>query len=145
MGKRATLNLNTKGFEELIVKLDELGGNLQEVVEDALNQAGETIRDDTLDAIKKGNLPAKGKYSKGYTEKSVIRNPRTQWAGTTASIAVGFDYGKKGSGGYLITGTPRMRPDRELNRMYKGRKYMKDIENDMKNIVNDAISAKMEG
>lgn len=44
MANRATLNLNTKNFEDLIAKLDELGGDIKAVVEDALNQAGERKR-----------------------------------------------------------------------------------------------------
>ena len=53
-GKRNTLKLQLSGFEELITKLDELGGNIETVVEDALQQAGETIGDDTIEAIGKG-------------------------------------------------------------------------------------------
>lgn len=145
MAKRNTLNLDTRNFEELLTKLDELGGNLQKVVEDALNQAGETIENDTLDALNAANLPAKGKYSRGDTRKSVIRNPKTEWQGTTASIAVGFDYSKRGAGGLLITGTPKMKPDQALNKIYKNKRYMQQLENDMKSVVNDAIIAKMEG
>lgn len=145
MANRATLNLNTKNFEDLIAKLDELGGDIKAVVEDALNQAGETIEYDTLDAVAHANLPRGGKYSKGDTEKSIIRNPRVQWQGTTASISVGFDYDKPGAGGFLITGTPRMKPDYELQKIYKRKKYMRDIAKDMSEIVNDAIVAKMGG
>lgn len=145
MARKNTLNIDTRGFEELITKLDELGGNIKEVVEDALNQAGETIEWDTKDAMASGNLPAKGKYSDGDTESSIIKDPHVTWEGTTASIKVGFDYGKNGAGGLLITGTPNMKPNRALNKIYKGKKYMKDLQNDMVEIVHDAINEKLGG
>lgn len=145
MAKRNTLKLTTSGFEELVTKLDELGGDIMSVVEDALTQAGETIGEDTVEAVDKAYLPAKGKYSKGDTKKSVIRNPKVNWQGTIASVEVGFDYSKKGAGGFLITGTPRMKPDYELQKIYKKKPYMKQIEAGMIDIVQSAIAEKLGG
>lgn len=142
---RNTLRLELTGFKEMLTKLDELGGNLVPVIENALTQSGETIGDDTVDALRDSYLPAGGKYSTGDTEASVIRNPRVEWDGTTASIGVGFDYGKPGAGGYLITGTPKMEPDYYLQDIYERKKYMRNIQNDMMEIVNDAISDILEG
>lgn len=145
MAKKNTLSIDTRGFEELITKLDELGGDIKEVVEDALNQAAETIEWDTRYAMKAGNLPAKGKYSDGDTELSILKDSTVKWEGTTATINVGFDYGKDGAGGLLITGTPKMKPNRELNKIYKGKKYMKELQADMIEIVQDAIDEKLGG
>lgn len=145
MAKRNTLKLTTSGFEELITKLDELGGDIMSVVEDALTQAGETIGEDTVEAVDNAYLPAKGKYSKGDTKKSVIRNPKVEWNGTIASVEVGFDYSKKGAGGFLITGTPRMKPDYELQKIYKKKPYMKQIEAEMIDVVQSAITEKLGG
>jgi len=145
MAKKNTLNLDTKGLEELITKLDELEGDVKEVVTDALEQAAETIEYDTLDALQKANLPAGGKYSDGDTEKSVVRRSQVKWEGAYASVNVGFDYGKQGAGGLLITGTPKMKPDNKLNKIYKGKRYMKQIQNDMAEIIQDAINEKLEG
>lgn len=142
---RNTLKLQLDGFNELLTKLDRLGGDLKPVIEDALTQAGETITEDTLEALGDSNLPAGGKYSTGDTDSSVVRNPRVEWEGTTASIGVGFDFGKPGAGGYLISGTPKMKPDYALQAIYKKKKYMTNLQNDMKDIVNDAIIEKMEG
>lgn len=139
------LKLQTKGFEELITKLEGLNGNVKKAVTDALEQVGETIGEDTEDAIEKSNLPAYGKYSKGNTKNSIVKNPTVNWAGTSAEIGIGFDFGKPGAGGFLITGTPRMKPDYELQKIYKRRKYMSQIQSDMAEIVNDYIVEKMEG
>ena len=58
---------------------------------------------------------------------------------------VGFDYSKKGAGGFLISGTPRMRPDTELQRIYRRKKYMRDIQNDMAEVVQDYIAKALKG
>lgn len=144
---RNTLKLQLSGFEELLTKLDKLGGDLKKVTTNALEQAGETIEWDTKEAVQKPNLPAKGKYSskRKDTEKSIVENPKVVWSGTQAEINVGFDYGKPGAGGFLITGTPRMKPDYALQKIYKRKAYMSQIQKDMSEIVNDAIVDRMGG
>ena len=145
MAKRTTLNLDMKNIEQLILKLDELEGDVKSAVEDALIQAAETITEDTIDAVHKSNLPAGGKYSDGDTEDSIVKNPKVIWEGTKASVAIGFDYDKPGAGGYLITGTPRMKPDYELQKIYTGKRYMTNIRNDMEAVMQDYINEKMGG
>lgn len=142
---RNTLVLSTAGFDEYIAKLERLEVSLKPIVEDALTQAAETITDDTIDAMAKPNLPRGGKYSTGKTKESIVKNPRVKWSGPVAEIGVGFDYDKPGAGGYLITGTPKMQPDRELNRIYKSKRYMNAIKKDMADIFKDAIDDKMGG
>lgn len=144
MGKN-TLRLQLKGFEEMLSKLDKLGGDIKKATEEALEKAGKTIGEDTKAAVQKPNLPAKGKYSEGDTEKSIAQNPKAEWEGTTASIGVGFDYGEKGSGGLLITGTPRMKPVRKLQEIYKGKKYMSGIEKEMREAIQKEIEKRMGG
>ena len=143
---RNTLSLNTKNIEDLITKLDGIGADVQKVVTDALEQAAETITDDTLEVISDQYLPAHGKYhgKDGDTENSVVRNSKVTWVGGMASIPVGFDYNKPGAGGYLISGRPDMSPDVKLNQMYTGKKYMRQIEKDMVEVINDEIVRKMD-
>ena len=140
---RNTLKLELSGFKELLARLDKLGGDVHEVVEDALTQAAGTIASDTLAALADANLPAGGKYSRGDTKASVVTKPRVTWEGTTASVGVGFDYDKPGAGGLLITGTPKMKPDYALQKMYKKKGYMQKIQNNMGKTVTDAISKRM--
>ena len=137
------IKLTTTPFQEYIEKLDKLGANLQEILTDALEQAAETIQYDTEDAVTKSGLPAKGKYSKGDTEKSIIRDAKVKWSGSIAEIDVGFNYNKPGAGGFLISGTPKMKPVTQLNRMYRGKKYMKQIQQDMIDIFQDEIEQRM--
>lgn len=147
---RNTLKLSTTGFSKLLTQLDKLGGNIEKVATDALEQAAETIGEDTIQAIQPGNLPAKGDYSHGATEESVVRNPRVVNQGDRLTVNVGFDYAKPGAGGYLINGRPpgihgQMSAVSDLNQMYKGKKYMSQIAKDMADIVQDEISRAMGG
>ena len=136
---RNTLRLDTSGFEGLLGRLESLGGNVDQAVENALTSAGKTIENDTWEAMKRPYLPAKGQYSSGDTEKSIIKNPAVQRDGSTAWIPVGFDFSKPGAGGFLITGTPKMAPDPKLKQIYKGKKYMKAIQDSMASVVIDEI------
>lgn len=144
MGKNI-LKLDLSGFEEMLTRLDSLGGDVKNVVTDALEQCAETVEWDTKEAMANSNLPAGGKYSQGKTEKSIVENAKVTWSGTVASIGIGFDFGKQGAGGFLITGTPKMKPNYELQKIYKRKKYISDLQKDMYEIVNDAIIDKMGG
>ena len=144
MAKRNTLRLDLSGFEEMIVKLDALQGDVQKAVTDALQQASETVHDDTVDAMQKSYLPRHGKYSTGRTAQTIAQ-PVVAWSGTLAVAPVGFDYGKKGAGGYLISGTPRMQPNRKLEQIYTRKKYTRALQEDMQAVIEDYIVEKMEG
>jgi hypothetical protein len=143
--RRNTLQINLNAFGELLTKLEGLEGSVEEAVTDAFIQAGETIGADTQDAVANANLPASGKYSRGNTESAVVTNPEMEWSGTIAQIGVGFDYSKPGAGGFLITGTPRMRPDYALQKIYTQKRYMNQIQKDMMEVVQVYIEKKMEG
>lgn len=144
MAKRNTLRLDTSGFEELIVKLDELQGDVKAAVNDAILQAAETVHDDTVDALADEYMPHQGVYSTGQT-KTTVAKPEVKWSGTLAEAPVGFDYGEKGAGGFLISGTPRMQPNRQLEQIYTRKKYMRKLQEDMQEVIGDYIIEKMEG
>lgn len=142
---RNTLRLDTSGFEGILRKLDSLGGNVGRAVDDALGKAAKTIAISTEAAVDNTNLPATGKYSRGLTKESIIRDAQVRWEGQVAWVPVGFDFSKPGAGGYLITGTPRMQPDRELNRIYKQKRYMNLIQKGMEEIIMNYVIKQMEG
>lgn len=142
---RNTLRFDGFLFDEYIKKMESLEADVKPIIEDALVQAGETIGDDTADAVQKKYLPAKGKYSNGDTERSIIRTPKVEWRATTAEMGVGFDYSKPGAGGYLINGSPRRPPDAKLKSMYTGKRYMKKINEDIASLLAEAVEEHMEG
>ena len=137
------MRLDTSGFQELIAKIDALEGNVKGAVEDALGQSAETIREDTIDALSPSYLPARGRYSHGDTKRSVVSDNSVHWEGLTAYVPVGFDFSKPGAGGYLISGTPRMRPNMMLNKMYRQKSYMKQIQEDMWDVFMDYLNEAM--
>lgn len=141
---RNTLRLDTSGFSEMLRKLDSLGGDVRKAVQDALEQASETIAQDTESALAYSNLPAGGKYSTGDTSAAVIRDTQIRWEGNVGWVPVGFDFSVPGAGGYLISGTPRMKPDYQLNKMYKQKKYMSQIQKDISDVILDYVIEAME-
>lgn len=152
---RNTLKIDMSGFEDLITKLEGLEGDTKKAVTEAMEKAAQKVSNDTKAAMAPAFLPAHGKYSQGDTMKAIVEDPRVIWSGTEASVGVGFDYSKKGSGGVLITGyyrtggaingTARMAPNQKLKEIYKGRKYMLEIQNEMAQVVTAHIVQTMEG
>ena len=140
---RNTLTLITKGFDEYIIKLRELEREVQPIVEKALDKGAKMITEDTFNALEDSYLPAQGEYSTGETLDSLILDPRTKWSGMMAEMNVGFDITKPGAGGLLITGTPKMAPDRELNRIYRDRKYANSVKKEMRKVVNEELEKRM--
>ena len=141
MAGRNTLKISFDAFAEYAEKIEKLGGDLKAVVTDALQQAAETVGADTLEAVAPGNLPAQGKYSRGNTEASVVTESqvRVEWSGNVASVGLGFDKSKPGAGGFLITGTPRMRPDYKLQAIFGRKTYQRQIMEDIGEIFADAL------
>lgn len=144
MGKNL-LKLEIGGFEEYIAKLEDLEADIKPIVTEALNKAGEKVTSDTIAAVSESNLPRGGKYSSGETKKSILQNPQTSWSGYIAEIGVGFDFSRPGAGGFLITGTPRIPPDKALKKIYKGKKYMKDVQQGMCETFQKEIAKRMGG
>ena len=128
-----------QAFEEYAERLDELGADLKEIFTDVMEQEAETVQEDTIAALAPGFLPAHGKYSHGDTKQAVDLRPRVTWEGSLGEIGLGFDKTKYNAGGWLITGTPKMSPDRELARIYGSRKYEVDIRKSMEQYLSDKI------
>ena len=135
--------INANPFAYYIEELDKLKADLKEIVGNALEQAGETITEDTVEAVQKSNLPAQGKYSKDKTVASIIMNPSVEWSGSLAELPVGFDKTKPGAGGWLITGTPRMRPDYALERIYVNKRYANRIQKDIEEVLKDELNRRI--
>lgn len=138
-GRKNFINIDFSSFSEYAERLDELGADLHKVFGDAMEQAAETVECDTSDAIASSNLPASGKYSRGATQNSLIRNAKVTWSGEVAEIGLGFDKSVPGSGGWLITGTPKMSPDYALEDIYGRKKYERQIIKQIQDDLSEAI------
>jgi hypothetical protein len=127
------------GFKDKLKAFARAGGNAQKLVEETLQESSERVLIDTKLALSKSYLPAGGRYWTGTTSKSVVERADVSWKGLVAEVPVGFDFSEPGAGGYLITGTPRMKPDQMLNKIYKQRSYMNKMQRDMADKVMDEI------
>lgn len=138
--RKAMISIDFSAFDSYAEQLDKLGADLQEIFTSAMEEVGAEIQEDTINALEKANLPAKGVYSKGTTENQVIRDPKVEWHGTVGEMPLGFDKTKPGAGGFLITGTPKMKPDRALEDIYKKKSY----ENKVKNKISDRLKEEID-
>ena len=143
--KSGFLSVDFNGFAEYAEKIDSLGGSLKEIFTKAMQQAWETVQADTLAALDSAYLPAQGAYSHGQTAASVIDDNTVKWSGSVGEISLGFDKTKKGAGGWLITGTPKMQPDAKLAYIYDSKGYEKKLQNDVKKVFQDEVKRLMGG
>ena len=135
----ALMHLDTSMMTDLMKKLDRLGGSVEETLTKEMEKAGQQIGSDTEDALALSVLPAQGRFSTGQTSQSVIRDPKVHNEGTSVWVPIGFNFAEPGAGGFLIGGTPKMEPDIKLNKMYKGKKYMNDVQKEMADHVWDEL------
>jgi hypothetical protein len=108
-----------------------------------MEQTAETVEVDTVAAMASANLPAGGKYSQGETMASIVRNAKAQKNGVSVEIDIGFDKTKSGAGGFLITGTPKMRPNYALEKIYGTKKYESTLKKDIDQLLQDEIDERL--
>lgn len=108
MAKKSRIEF--EGFEEVIARLNKIGGNTKQITEKALKETHKHITKLAEEGIQTANLPAKGEYQskEKFTENSLVREAIIEWAGTLGSVPVGFSIRKGGLASiFMIHGTPR--------------------------------------
>ncbi len=138
--RKRMLSVDFSGFRDYAEKLDNVGANIQDIFGKVMEEAAEKVQDDVRDAMAEGNLPAKGKYSKGATKQSIIDDVSVRWSGTVGEIGIGFDKSKPGVGTWLITGTPKMQPVKELAAIFGSKKY----ERTLKQVIDQKLAQELE-
>lgn len=123
MGKK--LRLEFAGFEEMAERLDKLGGDLKKTTEKALIETHKLLTPKVEEAFKRHDV----KYSHS-TMKSLKKDPKVEWNGSTAEIGVGFKISEGGFPSiFIMYGTPRMQPDKKLyNSIYGNKKKVKELQ-----------------
>ena len=137
------INIDFSAFERYAEKLEDLGADLVPVFTEAMEKAGKKVAEDTGTAVQAANLPATGNYSRGATRESIINDPRVSWSGDLGTLPLGFDKTKPGAGGWLITGTPFMRPDYALEKIYSSKSYERQIKTEIEQSLQKAIDERM--
>lgn len=136
---RNKLRLEFKGFEEFAARLDELGGDLKETTEKALKASHDLVTPKIKAAMTKHN-------KSGDTSRAILDKSAVVWDGAVASIDVGFDIQKGGMPSiFLMYGTPRVKPDRDLYNAIYGNKTKKEIKELQQEIFSADIKKAMEG
>lgn len=143
--RKQMIYIDFSNFAEYAEKLDLLGANLKDVFSKAMQEAAEKVQQDTIAALSKANLPAGGQYSQGDTEDAVINDLRPKWEGNVGEVGLGFDKTKPGAGGFLITGTPKMRPDYALEQIFGTRRYETEIKKTIEKALQREINRIMGG
>ena len=142
MANKVTLSFS--GFDEMYEQLDKLNADLHTITEDALKVSHDVVTRKIKKSMQEGNLPAKGKYSTGATEKSIIDEPAIEWSGTVASIDIGFDFEISGlTSVMLMYGTPKMKPVKGLKEAVYGAKTKKEIGELQRQVFEKAIKEAM--
>ena len=129
--RKSAISIDFGVFEDLAAQLEKLGANMQETFSEVMEKEGKKVADDTKAAMAKSNLPAGGKFSQGETEKTIIMNPKVEWSGSLGEMGLGFDKTQPGAGGFLITGTPKMKPDYALEKIYGQKRYESNMKKEM--------------
>lgn len=102
------LELEFRGLEELMQRIDASGGSMKEAADEALLEAKR--------AVTPGIQREIGKHRRtGKTEASLDGDMTVSWVGFEASVDIGFHVRQGGLPSiFLMYGTPRVKPDRAL-------------------------------
>lgn len=113
--------LEFEGFEEVIARLSKLEGDIKGTTEKALKTSHAHVTPQLHNIMKTHNQT-------GATEKSIVDNAKVEWAGSIASIDIGFDISHGGLASiFLMYGTPRMAKDQNLYNAVYGKKTKDEI------------------
>lgn len=145
--RKSSIWIDYSNFEEYAEKLDQLGADLKDIFSKALQEAAEKVQADTVAAMADANLPAGGAYhgKNRDTEAAIITGTKPNWEGSIAEISLGFDKTKPGAGGFLITGTPKMPPDKALEKIYARKTYEKQINKIIAKALEDELNSRLGG
>jgi hypothetical protein len=128
------MQITFDGFRDLAEAIDKAEGNLNAAVDEALSETQDIVQKELRTAAQPyktvGGSP-KG-YSTGSLYNAIIddRQP-VEWAGTTATVKVGFS-SKKNRNGFMhsifvMYGTPKMSKDPKIYNAIKGSRTKKLI------------------
>ncbi len=136
---RKKFQLEFKGFEELSKRLEELGGNLRETTEKALQNTHAHI-------TPKLHADMAKHHRTGITERNIVDDAKVEWSGDIASIKVGFNIAKGGLASiFLMYGTPRHKPDKQLYDDIYGNATKKEVAELQEKTFSRAISKRLGG
>lgn len=133
------MQLQLKGFDELMSRLDAAGGDMKRATEAALKSSKQAITPEIEAEIAKHRRT-------GRTEESIDKSMDVEWDGFTASIDIGFHIRDGGLASiFLMYGTPRIQPDKQLYDAVYGQKVKRKIAKIQDEAINKVIERTMNG
>ena len=130
--------LQFSGWTQMMVNLDELSHfGVLEGTKKALTETHKVVTPKLQSAIKKH-------HRSGDTERSLVLQPRINVEYPYVSISVGFDIENGGLPSiWLMHGTPRQKPDKELYNAIYGVKTSGEIRHVQYHAIKDTIDKYM--
>lgn len=129
----AKMKLQVEGLDSLTKRLKDLGVDVKSVSEDALIKTHRIVTDKAFSEMVKHNKT-------GKTQASLNLKPTVTWAGTWASVEVGFDIDNGGLPSiFLMYGTPKMKKDQKLYNAFYGKNTQKEIVETQSTVFYEAI------
>lgn len=133
-----------EGFREIMEELDELQGDIKGTAEKALVEGKKVATNKILKETTKSKYPARGKYSKGDTRRSIDLDVNVKWEGAKAEIGVGYKFEKSGPTPIMLMyGTPRMKKVQGMYDALYGKKTKKEVMEKEKEIVQKEIEKRL--
>lgn len=134
----AKMSLVSTAISDLLVKISEVEGDLKPAADEALSKVQQYVQGNVHQAAAK-YAPGGTQYSTGAMLGAVKPTDGPQWAGSVATIGVGFEIHKAGGGGmhsvWMMYGTPRIAPDKNLYDSIRGARTKNEIQTIMQDVL----------
>ena len=128
------------GLESLARRIDEIEGTVQDAADEALTKVQRYVQENTRHAAAKYSKGGT-KYSTGKMKAAVKPDSGPEWAGTVASVHVGFEIYAAGGGGmhsiWRMYGTPRAAKDVNLYNAIRGARTRKQVREIMEKVFTE--------
>lgn len=136
----AKMKLEFSGFEDLARRIDEIEGDIKPAANEALTKVQSYVQSNTRHAAAKYSKGGT-KYSTGRMKAAIKPDSGPEWAGTVASVHVGFEIYAAGGGGmhsiWRMYGTPRAAKDVNLYNAIRGARTQKQVREIMEKVFQE--------
>lgn len=120
-GTSKLLGLDFHDMEQMQKRFQKIGADIKPAAERALKKSHNFVTKRLEQHTTKPFMPAGGKFSEGETKKSIVHNDKVYWIGSNAYIPIGYDVSKTINSIFLMYGTPKMKPNKEMYKDIFGR------------------------
>ena len=140
-GTSKAMSLDFHDLEQMMKRYEKIGADIKPAAEKALKKSHafvtRRLEEHTTDPF----MPAKGKYSLGDTKKTIIKSDKVYWVGGTQGyVGVGFDVSKDITSIFLMYGTPKMDPNKEIYKDVFGKNTRRMIREIQEEVMWDCLN-----